>query len=214
MKRRGFNLAGILSVERKTARILAAFLVIEGGVVAYYCLIYGSKFLVYLGFAVGRYGTALGWWLALALTAFFVAYCARFPSVRANLVKPSWLKLLALPMALAAGVLEEAVFRGTLMNLLEHRGAGVALQVLASGLVFGLAHGIWGLFGRSPRAALGATLATGLLGIGLALVYLAAERSLLPCVAAHTVIDAFIEPGMVLAACHGEFRHPRSIRVL
>jgi len=207
-------MASISSVERKAARILVAFMVIEGGVVAYYFIVYGSKFLDYLGFAVGRHGTALGWWLALVLTALFVAYCARFPSVRDNLVKPSWLKLLALPMALAAGILEEAVFRGTLMNLLEHRGVGVAIQVLTSGLVFGLAHGIWGLFGRSPRAAFGATLATGLLGIALALVYLAAGRSLLPCIAAHTVIDAFIEPGMVLAVCRGEFRHPRTMKVV
>jgi membrane protease YdiL (CAAX protease family) len=199
-------MAGKISVERKTARILAAFLAVEGGVVAYYCAAHGAKFLAYLGLAAGRQGTVAGWLLALLVTAIFVAYSARFPSVRANLVKPSWLKLLALPMALAAGVLEEAVFRGTLMTLLQHRGADVAVQVLVSGLAFGAAHGIWGLFGKSMRAAFGATAATGALGLALAAVYVVAGRSLLPCIAAHTLIDAFIEPGMVLAVCRGEFR--------
>jgi uncharacterized protein len=205
-------MARTISVEKKTALILAAFLAVEGGVVTYYCIASGSKFLAYLGFAAGRYGAGLGWSLALAVTAIFVVYCARFPSVRANLVSPSWLKLLALPMALAAGVLEETVFRGTLMNLLQHQGAGVATQVLVSGLAFGTAHGIWGLFGKSPLAVLGATVGTGVLGTALAIVYLAAGRSLLPCVAAHTLIDAFIEPGMVLAACRGELVRPRAVK--
>jgi len=198
-------MAGEASVEKKAAGILAVILAVEGGVVAYYCAVAGAKFLAYLGFTAGRHGTPAGWLLALLVTAIFVGYSARFPSVRANLLRPSWLKLLALPMALAAGVLEEAVFRGTLMNALQHRGADVAVQVLVSGLAFGAVHGIWGVFGKSPRAALGATAATGVLGLVLAVVYLVAGRSLLPCVAAHTLIDAFIEPGMVLAACRGEF---------
>lgn len=204
-------MAGKISAEKKTARILATFLAIEGGAVAYYCIADGARFLAYLGLAAGHQGTVAGWLLALLVTAIFVGYSARFPSVRANLVRPSWLKLLALPMALAAGVLEEAVFRGTLMTLLQHRGMGVAVQILVSGLAFGAAHGVWGLFGKSPRAALGATAATGALGLALAVVYIVAGRSLLSCIAAHTLIDAFIEPGMVLAVCRGEFQRLRAV---
>lgn len=197
-------MAGPISAEKKTAWILAAFLAVEGGFVAYYYAANGARFLAWLGFAAGREGNLPGWLLALAMTGIFVAYSARMPSVRANLLRPSWLKLLALPMALAAGVLEEAVFRGTLMNALQHQGAGLAVQILVSGVVFGAAHGIWGLFGKSPQAALGATVATGLLGTALAVVYVIAGRSVLPCIAAHALIDACIEPGMVLAACRGE----------
>jgi membrane protease YdiL (CAAX protease family) len=204
-------MAGSISVEQKTARILAAFLAFEGGFVAYYYAANGARFLAYLGLAAGREGSWPGWLLALAVTAIFVAYSARMPSVRANLVKPSWLKLLALPMALSAGVLEEAVFRSTLMNALQHQGAGVAVQILISGLAFGVVHGIWGLFGRSAQAAVGATVVTGVLGTFLAVVYVAAGRSLLPCIAAHAMIDALIEPGMVLAACRGEMSRLRSV---
>jgi membrane protease YdiL (CAAX protease family) len=63
---------------------------------------------------------------------------------------------------------------------------------------------VWGLFGRSVRAARGATIATGALGAALAIVYLVAGRSLAPCIVTHFVINALIEPGLVLAACRGE----------
>jgi uncharacterized protein len=54
------------------------------------------------------------------------------------------------------------------------------------------------------RAAIGATIATGVLGAAPALVYLAADRNLAPCIAAHFLINALIEPGLVLAAIRGE----------
>jgi hypothetical protein len=81
---------------------------------------------------------------------------------------------------------------------------GVALQILASALTFGLAHGIWGAFRGSMAAAIGATLATGALGGALAVVYVVSGRVLAPCVVAHFLINAFAEPGLVLAAVRGE----------
>lgn len=201
-----------VKAETKAAMILAAFTAFEGGWVSWWYAVNGPKFLAYLGLAAGREGGVLGWALALAVTVAFVAFSLRLPSVRASLLRPSWLKLLALPMALAAGILEEAVFRGSLMNYLHHQGAGIAVQILASGMAFGAVHGVWGLFGRSSEAALGATVVTGVLGTALALVYVAAGRSLLPCIAAHTLIDALIEPGLVLAACRGEMNRLRAVQ--
>lgn len=198
-----------MSVERKAALILAGFAVTEGAIVVLGFLGAPAKFMAYIGFAAGRHGAPLGWLLALVVTAAFTAFSLRLPSVRENLFRPSWLKLLALPMALFAGILEESVFRSTLMNYIEHQGAGVAVQVLVSGLAFGLAHGVWGLFGKSLRATLGATLVTGVLGTALAVIYLAAGRQLMPCIAAHFLIDALIEPGLVLAACRGEMGSQR-----
>jgi hypothetical protein len=129
--------------------------------------------------------------------------------VRENLFKPTFLKFLGLAVAVAAGILEEAVFRKVLMDALLYRGYGPLLQVLASALAFGVAHGVWGLFGRSGRAALGATLATGLLGAMLAVTYLAGGRSVLPCIAVHLLLNALLEPGLVLAACRGEMSRLR-----
>ena len=96
------------------------------------------------------------------------------------------------------------MFRRLLMDYLDRQSFGDAMQVLASALTFGMAHGVWGLFGKSIRAALGATIATGILGGALAIVYLVAGRNVAPCVAAHFLINAFIEPGVVLAAVRGE----------
>ena len=200
------------SAEAKAGFILAGFLVVEGAWVLLNLLHNPEHFLSYLGFAPGQLGAYPGWLLAALTTAVYVLWSTRLPSVRANLVRPSWLKLLALPMALAAGILEEAVFRRALMDHLQGQGWGVVLQVAASALAFGLAHGIWGVFARSWRAVLGPTVVTGVLGLLLALVYLASGRSVAACVAAHFLIDAFIEPGIALAATRGEFAQLRMRR--
>ena len=93
------------------------------------------------------------------------------------------------------------------MDAAAQRGSALAFQVLASALAFGAVHGIWGAFKGSITAAIGATVATAALGGALAVVYLAGHRLLLPCVAAHSVINALAEPGLVLAAVRGEMGH-------
>jgi membrane protease YdiL (CAAX protease family) len=112
--------------------------------------------------------------------------------------------LLAIALAISAGILEEVMFRRWTMNWLMERGHGAVVQVLGAGVLFGAIHGIWGLMGGSFRAALGATIATGFLGIMLGIVFLLAGRSLAPCISAHLVINILIEPGLVLAATRGE----------
>ena len=200
-----------MTAEKKAALILVGFALIEGAIVLQGFLSAPEKFLAYMGFAEGRHGALLGWLLALAVTAAFVAFSYRLPSVRENLIRLSWLKLLALPMALFAGILEEWVFRAMLMNHMASQGAGMGMQILFSGFLFGLAHGIWGLFGKSLRGAVGPIIVTGVLGSALAVVYIVSGRLLLPAIAAHLLIDALIEPGLVLAACRREFRALRSI---
>lgn len=194
----------IKNTERKSALILAAIAAVEGTFVLLDWLINGQKFLAYLGLSAGKSGTLWGWLLALVVTVLFVALSLRLPSVRANLFRPTWLKALGLAVAISAGILEELVFRKLLMNYLLAAGVGSLLQIAFSGLAFGAAHGIWGLMGRSVRAALGATAATGLLGAALAFVFIVAGRSLAPCIAAHFLINALIEPGLVLAVTRGE----------
>lgn len=202
------------SVESRAALILFCLLVLEGAWVLLNLLHNPLGFLRFLGFAAGRYGEPLGWLLAGLVTAMFVCYSCRIPSVRANLVKSSWLKLLALPMALAAGILEEAVFRRSLMDYMQGLGLGVALQIIASGLAFGAVHGVWGVFSLRWRAIVGPTVITGILGTAFAIVYVASGRSVASCVSAHFLIDALIEPGLVLAAVRGEFGRLRQLRAM
>lgn len=190
--------------ERTAALILAGIAVSEGSAVVWMAAPNGVRFVGYLGFGAGRSGAAAGWIAAVVVTILFVGFAARLPSVRMNLWHPSLLKLLAIAVAISAGILEEAVFRKTIMDAAMRRQFGDAAQIALSALAFAVAHGVWGLFGRSLRAAAGATVATGILGGALAVVYVLAGRSLTPCIAAHLSINLLIEPGLVLAATRGE----------
>lgn len=189
---------------RKAAWILAAIALIECGWVVLNLRLSGARFIAYLGFASGRLGNAIGWVAACFTTVLFIASAARLASVREHLLRPSFLKLLALLLAIGSGILEEVMFRRWTMNWVQSHGFGAVIQVLVSGIVFGLLHAIWGLPGKSVTAALGATLATGLLGMMLGIVFLLAGRSLAPCITAHFLINVFAEPGLVLAAVRGE----------
>jgi membrane protease YdiL (CAAX protease family) len=200
---------------RRAAWILAGIAAVEGTWVVWNWTVNPTGLLRYTGFGRGgNAGAAPGWLLAFLVAVSFIVLSSRLPSVRMNLFRPSWLKLLALAVAVSAGILEEAVFRRVAMDAIEHRGGGSVVQVLASGLLFGLAHGIWGLAARSVRAAIGATIATGSLGIALAIVYLAGGRSLAPCIAAHFLINLLAEPGLVLSALRGETARSRTGKTL
>ncbi|MDB5010584.1 MAG: protease self-immunity protein family [Mucilaginibacter sp.] len=192
-----------ISNEKKAGFILSGFILIEGSWVLMNFIYNGKKFWYYMGFGPGNNGALLGWILALLAALLYIYQSARFPSVRQHLFKVSFLKLLALGVAVFASILEEVVFRKWLMDFMLHKGFGIIIQVLASGFLFGFIHGIWGLFG-SKKAAIGATIATGSLGVVLAIVYVAADRIVAPCIAAHFLINLFIEPGLVLAATRRE----------
>jgi hypothetical protein len=198
-----------MTAERKSGIILAIIAALELGWVLMNLQVSGWRFIRYLGFAPGLSGNLAGWIAAVLATAIFVAFALRLPSVRANLFRPSLLKLLAIALAIGSGILEEVMFRRWTMNWLMEHGQGAVVQVLGAGLFFGAVHGIWGLMGKSFRAAVGATLATGFLGIMLAIVFLLAGRSVTPCIVAHFVINLLIEPGLVLAATRGEMGSAR-----
>ena len=193
-----------MTAERKSGIILAIITALEAGWVLMNLQVSGWRFIRYLGFAPGMTGNLAGWLAAAFTTAIFAAFALRLPSVRENLFRPSFLKLLAIALAIAAGILEEVMFRRWTMNWLMAQGHGAVVQVLGAGLLFGAIHGVWGLMGKSFRAAIGATVATGFLGMMLGIVFLLAGRSLAPCIVAHFAINLLIEPGLVLAATRGE----------
>jgi hypothetical protein len=199
------------NIRRKAAAILAGIVLFEGFFVVWIAAPNTGNFLRWLGFLPGRHTPAPAGYLAAAIVAvLFVTLSAiRLPSVRANLLRPSGLKLLAIGVAIAAGILEEIAFRPMLMDWAQSHGAGVILQVIASGLGFGIIHGIWAFFGGKWQAGLGAITATSLLGAALAIVYLVGHRSVAPCIAAHFALDLFVEPGLVLAALRGEMSRAR-----
>jgi hypothetical protein len=150
---------------------------------------------------------ALGWVLALLVALAYAALSARsLPFIRAHLFDLTPLKLLSVPFALVTGTFEEFFFRRWIMNLLLHHGVSVLLQVLASGVIFGVAHGVWGLLGRNLRAAAVSMLYTTGLGVALAGVFLVCNRQLAPAAWSHILINLLIEPWLILGVM--QFRWP------
>jgi hypothetical protein len=107
-------------------------------------------------------------------------------------------RLFAIPMALVTAVFEEVMFRKIVMDGSLHAGAGPSVQILWSAFAFGIVHAVWGLFKGNVAAALAAMAATTVLGGSLAVVYIASDRSLAPCIASHFVISLILEPWLVL----------------
>ena len=86
-------------------------------------------------------------------------------------------------------------------------GFAPILQVVISAVAFGLAHTSWTLFAkRDFKVTLPAILSTSILGIFLAIIYLAGGRNLGPCIFAHVLVNTVIEPWLMLSAVSGKWR--------
>ncbi len=190
--------------DRRAAYILLGITAAEATWVYFNMAGHADRFFRWMGFfSLARVGLP-GWLLSMAIAILYIWAAARMPSVRANLVQISFLKLLAVVLAVVSGFCEEAIFRKLVMDSLQRHGSGVVIQLLSSAVLFGAAHSVWGLFRGSIRAAAGAMVATSILGMGLAAVYVVSNRVLAPCIVSHFLINLFIEPGLVLAAVRGE----------
>jgi len=165
---------------------------------------HGPGFLRGLGFLAGPKGNGRAWGLAMVVAAAYILLSiTTVPGVSRHIADLSWTKGVALCAALAAGVFEEGLFRRFVMDGLLRAGRGTVVQIVVSGLAFGVAHATWGLLGGHMQVAIGAATATTLLGLALACVYVIGGRSLAPCIVAHFAIDAVIEPGLALSALSG-----------
>jgi membrane protease YdiL (CAAX protease family) len=164
-----------------------------------------------LGRILTKPATPLGWALAALVAIAFVALtAARNPAIRSRLTQLGPLKPLALVMAVASGITEELFFRGAVMDVLARHGAGPIGQIVISAAIFGAVHVVWIGF-AGPRGVVGVIGATTLLGAALAIVYLAAGRSVVPCVAAHVAINAVLEPWLVLTAAERRWGAHRAV---
>lgn len=156
-----------------------------------------------LGITDGIWSMPWVWSFALAIAVVYIALTATMPVVKENFFRFNWLKILGIWAAIVTGIVEEVVFRQMLMDWLDSIDIGVVWQVLVSGLVFGVAHAVWALLQGAWRAAVPAVVATFALGVALALLYLAADRSTLPAIASHMLINLWIEPWLILAFVTG-----------
>ncbi|MGA7928549.1 MAG: CPBP family intramembrane glutamic endopeptidase [Candidatus Sulfotelmatobacter sp.] len=115
----------------------------------------------------------------------------------------------SLAAGITAGFIEEMFFRGFVMNELKWSGFGATVQIIASGVLFGIAHVGWGLFAAKVNwpALLGSVTATTVIGFFYAIAYVASRRSLMPVIVGHLVVDVLIEPWLVLTALAGTMAH-------
>jgi uncharacterized protein len=161
-----------------------------------------------LGFERETIAPPLAWILATITAIAYVLYTMKvIPLVLVKQKEISWFKLLGILSALVGGIVEEVFFRRWTMDMFMSRGAAPILQVIISGVAFGLVHASWTLLAkRDFKATLPAILSTSILGIFLAIIYLAGGRNLGPCIFAHVLINIVIEPWLMLSAVSGKWR--------
>jgi hypothetical protein len=161
-----------------------------------------------LGFERGSMAPPLAWILATITAIAYVLYTMKAIPFVANMQREiSLFKLLGILSVVIGGIVEEVFFRRWLMDMLMARSVGLILQVIISGVAFGLVHASWTLLAkRNFKATLPAILATSILGIFLAIIYLAGGRNLGPCIFAHVLINIVIEPWLMLSAVSGKWR--------
>jgi uncharacterized protein len=161
-----------------------------------------------LGFEKKTIAAPLAWILATLTAIAYVLYTMKaIPLVLAKQKEISLFKLLGILSAVVGGIVEEVFFRRWIMDMLMSGGVAPILQVIISGVSFGLAHTSWTLLTkRDLKVTLPAILSTSILGIFLAAIYLAGERNLGPCIFAHVLINVVIEPWLMLSAVSGKWR--------
>ena len=157
-----------------------------------------------LGFDQESIAPPLPWILATITAITYVLYTMKvIPFVLSKQKEISLLKLLGVLAALVGGIVEEVFFRRWLMEMLFAGGVTPILQVIISGVAFGLAHTSWILVKGDFKFTIPAILSTTVLGILLAIIYLVGDRNVGPCIYAHVLINIIIEPWLMLSSVTG-----------
>jgi membrane protease YdiL (CAAX protease family) len=161
-----------------------------------------------LGFERDSIASPIAWILATIVGIVYILCTMRaIPFVAGMQRELSLFKLLGILAAVVGGIVEEAFFRRWIMDMLMSRGFESIVQVVVSGVAFGLAHTSWTLLAkRDFKATLPAIISTSILGIFLAIIYLAGGRNLGPCIFAHVLINTVIEPWLMLSVVSGKWR--------
>lgn len=157
-----------------------------------------------LGISSEAFNNPIVWILTFMVAIGYIMYTVKaVPFVRKHLLTFSWLKIIGIWAAFASGIVEEIVFRQMIMDWLMN--ASSTVQVLASALIFGFAHGAWVLLRGEIKIAFPVILSTTVLGCLLAILYIVADRNILAPIVAHTLINLVIEPWLILSAITGKW---------
>jgi len=188
------------SYRRKTGLIILTMSLFMFSPILMHLIGFRISMFENLGLSADTFAPWFAWILALIITLSYVIYTFSVVPIVYKLQREiSFFKLIGL-LTIVGGILEEVVFRRWLMDWLMGLGYGVILQILISGIAFGLAHIMWGLFGKEKQFSKGAFIATTILGFGLGIIYLIGNRNVGPCIVSHSVINIIIEPCVLCPA--------------
>jgi membrane protease YdiL (CAAX protease family) len=195
----------------KTAWILSTATLIMFSPLAMVLAGYQIPMFQNLGFERSAIASPIAWILATVVGIVYAFYTMKtIPLVAEKQSEISLFKLLGILSAVVGGIVEEVFFRRWIMDHFMAGGFGPILQVVISGIAFGLAHTSWIMPAkRDFKATLPAILSTSILGIFLASLYLAGGRNLGPCIFAHVLINIVIEPWLMLSAVSGKWHIPK-----
>ena len=102
-----------------------------------------------LGFERESIAPPLAWILAAIIAIAYVLYTMKaIPFVASMQREISLFKLLGILTAVVGGIVEEVFFRRWIMDMFMKGGFNPVLQVIISGIAFGLAHWSWTLLAK------------------------------------------------------------------
>ena len=147
---------------------------------------------------------ARGWLAATIIAGLFIWFNLALPlRNQQNLTEVSLFHIYnSLTAGVIAGFVEEIIFRGFFMTDLAKAGFGKTVQVTISAILYGLVHSAWGFTSGTFTMHMlgGAVIGTGIFGVFCSIVYLTSQRSLMPVIVGHSVIDFVIEPWLFMVA--------------
>jgi uncharacterized protein len=191
----------------KTAWILGTATLIMFSPLAMVLAGYPIRMFQNLGFERNSIASPIAWILAAIVGIVYILYTMKaIPFIAGMQREISLFKLLGILSAVIGGIVEEVFFRRWVMDMLMSGGFAPIIQVVVSGVAFGLAHTSWMLAKRDFKFTIPAILSSSVLGISLALIYLAGGRNVGPCIVAHCLINILIEPWLMLSAVSGKWR--------
>ena len=131
------------SADNQTLKIIFSIILVQGGILLYW-LMTTPNFFGAIGFTTLSNIDFYAWGIAALVVISYVWGAASISNVRQHMFKFNKLKYLALVGALISGIFEEILFRKMLMDYLQAEGFSDFLQIIISGLAFGVAHLVWG----------------------------------------------------------------------
>lgn len=159
-----------------------------------------------IGINTEAFNNPIVWILTILIAIGYIIYTAKaVPFVRDQLFTFSWLKVIGIWAAFVSSIVEEILFRQVLMDWLKSLDYSIIIQVLASAIIFGIAHGAWIFLRGELKIAIPVIISTTILGGLLAILYIIADRNILAPIVAHILINLFIEPWLILSAVTGKW---------